>query len=325
MAANGLPPLYSRREFGKLTLAGLPLAFALRDVGEINSKINGVQIGLQSYSFRSIPNPDDIIKAIVQVGLGSVELMSNHAEAAAGAPAQGRGGGGGRGRGEMTPEQKLELQRAAEARAEEMRKWRGSVSMDAFKGVRKKFDDAGIDLRLLCFNMSPKITDDEIEYGFQMAKALGAKAISTSTQVSVAKRVAPFADKHRMMVGYHNHSNLTNPEEVATPASFDACMSFSKYHGINLDIGHFTAANFDPVAYLEQHHARITNVHLKDRKKDQGPAVVWGEGDTPIKPVLQLMRQKKYDIPANIEYEYPGEDAVAEVARCFQFCKEALA
>ena len=316
------PPVYSRRAFGKLTLAGLPLALAFQG---IDSKVKGVQIGVQSYSFRTLPTPDDIIKAMQQIGLGSVELMSNHAEAAAGAP-QGRGGfGGGRGRGEMTPEQKAELQKAMQAREEEMRKWRGAVALDTFRNVRKKFDAAGIDIRLLCYNFSRTVPDDEIDYAFQMANALGVKAISTSTRVSVAKRIAPFADKHRIVVGFHNHSNLKDPEEVATPESFEACTSASKYHAINLDIGHFTAANFDPVPYIEKNHARISNIHLKDRKKDQGDNVVWGTGDTPIKPVLQLLSAKRYDIPANIEYEYPGTDVVAEVGKCYQYCKDALA
>lgn len=323
MAENEVSPReLTRREFGQITLAGLPLALAFQ---KPDSKVKGVQIGVQSYSFRALASADEIIPAMVKIGLSSVELMSNHAEALAGAPAQPLGGGGGRGRGEMTPEQKLELQKANDARAAELGKWRGSTSPDVFKTVRKKFDDAGIDIRLLCFNMNRNTTDDEIEYAFQMAKALGAKAISTSTQVSVAKRVAPFADKHRLMVGYHNHSNLKDPEEVATPASFDACMSYSKYHGINLDIGHFTAANFEPGPYIEKHAARITNVHLKDRKKDQGDNVLWGTGDTPIKSVLQLLSAKKYNFPANIEYEYPGTDVVAEVGKCYQYCRAALA
>jgi hypothetical protein len=41
--------------------------------------------------------------------------------------------------------------------------------------------------------------------------------------------------------------------------------------------------------------------------------------------VLQLLKQKKYDIPANIEYEYKGEDTVAEVRKCFEYCRAALA
>jgi sugar phosphate isomerase/epimerase len=117
---------------------------------------------------------------------------------------------------------------------------------------------------------------------------------------------------------------VNDPEDISTPASFDICTSASKYHGINLDIGHFTAANFDAVAYIEKNHARITNLHLKDRKRDQGPIVPWGTGDAPIKAVLQLMRTRRYGFPANIEYEYRGSDAVSEVQKCYQFCRDAL-
>ncbi len=111
---------------------------------------------------------------------------------------------------------------------------------------------------------------------------------------------------------------------IATPESFAAAMAMSPYHCVNLDIGHFTAANYDAVAYIKEHHDRITNLHLKDRKKDQGDNVVWGQGDTPIKTVLQLLKTEKWDIPANIEYEYRGADTTTEVGKCFEFCKDAL-
>jgi sugar phosphate isomerase/epimerase len=97
---------------------------------------------------------------------------------------------------------------------------------------------------------------------------------------------------------------------------------------VNLDIGHFTACNYDAVAFIKEHHARVTNLHLKDRKKNHGPNTPWGQGDTPIKAVLQLLRQGKYGIPANIELEYavpPGSDRVAEVKKCLAYCKDALA
>jgi sugar phosphate isomerase/epimerase len=199
--------------------------------------------------------------------------------------------------------------------------------MDKFKEVRSKFDAGGIDLQLLCFNMNEAITDDEIEYAFQMAKALRVNAISCSTQVTVSKRVAPFADKHKMMFGFHGHDATWDPNEFATPESFAIAMSYSKYLGVNLDIGHFTSGNYDAVAYIKEHHARITNLHLKDRKRDHGGNVPWGQGDTPIKEVLLLLKKEKYPIPANIEYEYgkPGMDTVAEVTKCVRFCKNALA
>ena len=66
-------------------------------------------------------------------------------------------------------------------------------------------------------------------------------------------------------------------------------------------------------------------LHIKDRKKNQGANVVFGEGDTPIKPVLQLLKTKKWKIPANIEYEYKGADTVAEMKKCADYCKKAAA
>src|SRR5580700_8807982 len=91
---------YTRRDIGKIALAAVPLA---RAYAAINSKFGGVQIGAITYSFNSIASdPESIIKAMAEIGLGETELMSNHCEALAGAPAMpsfGRGGGGGRGRG----------------------------------------------------------------------------------------------------------------------------------------------------------------------------------------------------------------------------------
>jgi len=324
--------MHTRRNFGKLILATIPPARAWAT----NSKFGGVQIGAITYSFRGMNDLDLIIQAMVKIGLGEVELMSTDAETAAGAPnpapRQARGGeGAGRGtappprRGPRPPMSDEQIA-AARARNEELRKWRLEVSTDKFKDVRKRFRDAGIDIQLLCYNMTQAITDEEIDYGFQMAKALGARAISSTTQVSVSKRVAPFADKHKMMIGFHGHDATDDPNEFATPESFATALAYSKYHGINLDIGHFTAGNYDAVAYIKEHHARITNLHLKDRKRDHGANTPWGEGDTPIKEVLLLLKKEKYPIPANIEYEYgrQGMDAVAEVAKCLQYCKDAL-
>jgi sugar phosphate isomerase/epimerase len=319
--------MYSRRDFGKIAIAGLPLSMAL---AEINSTFNGVQIGTQSYSFRD-RSLDEAIQAMADIGIGECELYSGHVEPRPPSPrpqggppggaerkaggGQGRPPGGGRPRG--GPE--------AEARRQELRKWRLTVPLDEFHAIRKKFDDAGI--MLYAFNLSFRddYTDEEIDRGFQMAKALGVKLITASSTVSAAKRVAPFADKHRMIVAMHGHSNIEDPNEFAKPESFAQANAMSKYFGVNLDIGHFFAAGFDPVSYLEKNHDRIHVLHIKDRKKDNGPNMPWGEGDTPIKEVLQLLKAKQYPIPANIEYEYRGEDTVAEVRKCFQYCKDALA
>ena len=122
---------------------------------------------------------------------------------------------------------------------------------------------------------------------------------------SARPRVAPFADKHKMIVAMHGHDNTRDPNQFASRRASQA-MALSKNFWVNLDIGHFFAAGYDPVAYIEEHHDRISNLHIKDRKKDHGENTPWGEGDTPIKQVLQLLKAKKYDIPADIEYEYRG-------------------
>ena len=327
----------SRREFGKLTLTALPASWVLARVplsafAAIDSKIKGVQIGAITYSFRTIPNADDIIKAYQTIGIGEMELMSNHAEALAGAPPGpgraggpgGRGGGApGGGRAAVTPEQ----QAARDAAIKALHDWRMAASAATFSPVRKKIADAGIDLRLLCYNMNVRTTpDDEIEYAFKMAEWLGVKAITTSTQVSMAKRLAPFSDKHKMLVGFHGHANTTDPDEVAKPESFTAVMAASKYHAANMDIGHYTEAGYDPIPFIQQHHARITNLHLKDKKKatNGGGNTPWGQGDTAIKDVLKLLQKNKWDIPANVEFEYDG-DPLVEIPKCLQYCKDALA
>jgi sugar phosphate isomerase/epimerase len=228
-------------------------------------------------------------------------------------------GGGGRGN---TPE-------AAQARArarDDLRAWRLSTPLDHFRAVGKKFASAGITLSAFNYSFNPSFTDQEIDRGFDIARALGAEIITASTTLDVAKRLVPFAERHRMVVAMHNHSNTSDPNEFATPESFAAAMRLSKYFKVNLDIGHFTAANFDPVAYIREHHADITNLHIKDRRKNQGDNVPWGTGDTPIREVLQLLKRERWPIRAHVEYEYRGAgSSIEEVKTCFDYARKALA
>lgn len=304
--------MYSRRDFGKLAIAGLPLSgLALQGASRINSRIDGVLIGAQSYSFRDI-SLEDAIKAMVDIGLGACELFAQHIEFL-GSPAIPTGPS------QRGPE-------ARKAREDEARKWRLTAPLSTFKDVRKKFDNAGIALVGFNYSFRDNYSDEEIDRGFQMAKALGVDTITASSTVSVAKRVAPYADKYKTKVAFHGHSNIKDPNEFAKPESFAEALKLSKQFRINLDIGHFTAAGYDPVSYIQEQHDKIVLLHLKDRKKNEGANVPWGEGDTPIKQVLQLLKDKKYPIPALIEYEYKGAGtSPEEVRKCFEFCKKALA
>jgi len=307
--------MLTRRNLGKLALASLPLA---RAFGKIDSKIAGVQIGSQSYSFRDLPF-DEALKAMAADGLGDCELFAQHIEGGHTDKAPSLGGG----RRSGPPDPAVVAARKAER--EELRKWRTTVSLDYFKGIRKKFDAAGINLYGYNYSFNDSFTDEEIDRGFDMAKALGVKIITASTTLPVAKRVVPFAEKHKMIVAMHGHSNLTDPNQFAKPESFAAAMAMSKYFKVNLDIGHFTAANYDAVDYIQKNHENIVLLHLKDRKKDEGPNVPWGEGDTPIKQVLLLLKEKKWPVPAFIEYEYKGTGtSQEEVKKCYDYCKQVL-
>jgi sugar phosphate isomerase/epimerase len=306
--------MYTRREFGNVVLAGLALP---RLADALDSNVEGVRIGVQTYSYRDLPRPpgasdsvDVVIHAMVDSGVRECELFAPQLEP--------QGPQGARARGApLSPE-------AAKAR-EDLRKWRLETPLDHFHSVRRKFEAAGLTIFAYCYNMSASFTDAEIERGLEMTKALGTNIMDTSTTLEVARRVAPLAEKHKVIVGLHNHSNVGDPNEVATPDSFAAAMKMSKYFRANLDIGHFTAANFDAIAYIREHHANITNLHLKDRKKNQGENMPWGQGETPIREVLQLLQKERWPIPAYVEYEYRGEsNPVDEVRKCAAYARQSL-
>jgi len=305
--------MYTRREFGKLTLAG----FTLPELGRaIDSVVSGVHLGVQTYSFRDIAKSaeqlDVVVKAIADCGLSECELFAPQIEP--------QFGGGRRGGGGAAPSPEAQKAR------EDLRAWRLETPLDHFRDLKKKFDAAGVSIYAFNYSFNKSFTDEEIDRGFDIAKALGAGIITASTTLDVARRVAPFADKHEMVVAMHGHSNLKDPNEFATPDSFAAAMKLSKQFKVNLDIGHFTAANFDAVAYIREHHADITNLHLKDRKKNQGDNVPWGQGDTPIKEVLHLLKRERWPIRAYIEYEYAGTGTpVDEVKKCYEYARQALA
>ena len=302
--------MYTRREFGALALGAL--AWPRRAAAaRVDSRVAGVRLGVQTYSFRDLPRApggdavDSIIKAMTECGLGECELWAPQVEPRSSSARQG------------SPE-------ALKAR-EDLRKWRVETPLQHFRDVRRKFDAAGISVYAYNYSFHASETDAEIDRGFEAAKALGAEIITSSTTLDVAKRVAPFAERHKMIVAMHGHSRV-DPNEFASPGSFATAMKLSQYFKVNLDIGHFTAANFDPVAYLREQHENITNLHLKDRKKNQGDNTIWGQGETAIREVLQLLKKERWPIRAYIEYEYRGEGTpVEEVKKCYAFSKQALA
>jgi sugar phosphate isomerase/epimerase len=287
--------MLTRREFATLAFSALAAPKLLAQ------GVAGVRLGAQTYSFRDLPRPpggdmsEVIIQALSACGIRECELWSPMIE-------------------------------PAKVPREELRRWRIETPLDHFAAIRKKFESAKIVIHAFNYSFNDSFTDPEIDRGFDIARALGSEFITASSTLSAAKRVVPFAEKHKMVVAMHNHSNVKDPNEFARPESFAAAVAMSKYFKINLDVGHFTAANFDAVSYIRENHTNITNLHIKDRQRDQGPNVEWGTGQAPIKEVLQLLKQNKWPIAAYLEYEYKGTGTpVDEVKKGLDYMRAALA
>ena len=309
--------MLTRRDFGKTALAALP---ASRLLAKPDSKISGVQIGAITYSFRSLPSSaDDLVNYLSQLGISSIELMSDPVEAYAGIPSMAPRP---RGRQELTPEQREAIRKSVEERT----KWRLSASMDKFKELRTKFNSAGIQIAIFKLPLTESMPDGECDYVFNVAKALGASCITMElpNDPALSKRAGQFADKHKIYVGYHNHMQVNE-------SSWETALSQSKYNSINLDVGHYSEAiSGSPIPFIKKNASRITSFHLKDKKygTNGGGNVVWGTGQTGLKEILQLMKKEKYKWPANIELEYTipeGSTVMAEMDKCVKFCKDALA
>ena len=323
---------FSRRQFinaASLTSLGLflksDLPFNPSFLNHPDSKFAGVQIGVVSYSFRSMPHDiDQLIKFCVDANISAVEMMEDPAETYAGKPKSPFRMG-------LPPKEGFTDEQKAE-RAEYAKKvteWRATVSMDKFQEIRKKFKAE----RISIYAFKPNVfgvnnSDAEIEYGMKAAKAMGANCVTVELQnAAQTKRLGDLGAKHKVYIGYHAHLQ-------ATDTLWDTALSQSPYNSMNLDCGHYIAAGgknttASLLALIEAKHDRISSMHLKDRTtKEKGAKnLVWGTGDTPIKEVLELVKSKKYKFPVSIELEYeiPADsNAVKEVAKCVEMTKKIL-
>ena len=275
--------------------------------GKPNSVFNGVHIGCITYSYRSdINSAEDTLKALIQDGLSEVELMGGPIQSYAGLS-----GGGARDRKEGPAEQPAkptDAQRQGQlAKCQEL---------------RKMYNDAGVNIHIHKIDFGQ--SDEEIDFNFQVAKALGCEGITAERSEALAKKLAPFANQHKIWVAFHNHTNNYPVMDKADPI-----LAYGQYIGFNFDVGHYFAGTkgLSPIPVIEKYHDRIVSLHMKDRTADGGN-LPWGQGKTPIKEILQLMRKEKWTFPADIELEYAipqGSNSVAEVAKCVQYCKDALA
>jgi hypothetical protein len=319
----------TRRRFLQTTAgaAGLVLPVAAMNSScaqqQKNDAFGGVDIGAISYSFRATPANSDaelMLSYLTTCGLTTVELMGNTAESFAGAPSPPPFPR----RRDMSDEERAAFMEQREAAQQEANQWRLSAPMEKYVELGQMYKDAGVTIDILKLG-DWRWPDELIDYAFNAAKAVGARGICFEVNDEGAERIAPFADKHQAIVGLHHHLQVADEG-----FSWDIPLSFSTNNMINFDVGHYFAATGEsPVLFIERYHSRISHLHLKDRKfSGEKENLPWGEGETPLVEILQLLKREQYPIPAMIELEYEipeDSDPVAEVTKCVEYCREALA
>src|SRR5258706_13090589 len=105
--------MHTRRTFNKFAAAtalAAPFGSLAVSAAKINSRIHGVMIGAQTYSFRDMPL-DKCLEAMKDIGLGYAELYQGHIEP------KGR---------------------------EALAAWRKNPPIEELKGVSKTFDDPSV-------------------------------------------------------------------------------------------------------------------------------------------------------------------------------------
>jgi sugar phosphate isomerase/epimerase len=326
----------SRRKFLGLTAAAaafsiIPGTFRFGNEPQhkkgikLNSRYGGVQVGTITYSWRSMPlSAEEILQYCIQTGISSIEWQGDAAERYAGLPS-----------GPVRPEHGVKLseaekeafKKAAGEARDAQRLWRISAPMKKFKELRKMYNNSGVKIHILKFEPA-KWSDEEIDYAFNVARTLGAEGVCDEIGDDSAKRLGVFAEKHRMKAIFHQH------EQPGEPGwNFDKFLNYSPANMLSFDAGHyFGATGLHPNGIIERLHNRISNVHIKDKtgpKSDPPDTnMPWGKGETPIADILLLIKKNQWPINIDVELEYDipqGSDAVKEVKKCVEYCKDILA
>jgi len=265
--------MYTRRQFGSIGLAGLGLPLS---AARIDSKIRGVQLGIHTYSYSTLPQEnilDTIIGSMTDAGIGECILLARQIPA----------------------------------------------SVDYAQG-RDRFERAGIAI----FGLSAA-TGENLRKPFEDARALGAGAIALGGTRPIARQLAPIADEQKMTVAFLGRPNMnaTDSNLISKPDDYDEVLQLSKNFALCFDIGDATAGGYDALKFVERHHERIAVLCLKDRNRN-GVSMPWGEGDTPVRQILQTIRDAKYPIRCYVDCDYKGSDRLADIRRCFEYARKVL-
>lgn len=286
----------SRRRFVQAGLAGLVAAPL---IAQPRTLVDGLHIGLQTFSMRGIRYPD-LVAAVQQTGIGECELFSAQLDPARVAAAD------------------LDYFKDVRAKFKQ-------AGMTIFtynprfvtggRGRRGGMGGARTSPPPPRPVPAPPLTDAQIEGIFAGAQALGAPTLSGQMPLATVQRIVPFAARHRMITAVES----TDPDELIKAAALSPWLRMS------VDIGNFTRLGLDALSFVKDQYEHLLSVHLKDCKI-HGTSVPFGQGDAPIKEVVRFLAGKRGGVRAYIDCDYPGTGtSAAEVQRCFAYVHTCLA
>ena len=288
-----------------------------------NSKVNGVQLGLTTYCYRSIPHSlEQVLEYVLASGVSTLEMRSVLEEGLGfpqGPPRPANGV-------TLSEAEKAERAKAVAGLREEQRKWRLSLPMQKYADIRKMYNKAGVDIHIAKFVPSGW-SDEEIDYAFNAAKTLGAYGVTDEFTDQAAQRLGKFAEKNNSLAIYHTHGQFGQPG-----FDIDKYLGYSKANRLNLDIGHYYGSTgLHPNTIIEKYHHLIPSIHVKDKTgpKHAQPNAnrPFGQGETPIADVLLLLKKEKWPINVDLELEYDipkDSDPIKEVTKCIEYMRNIL-
>ena len=291
----------------------------LGEVPRHRSDYAGIRIGAITYSFAQMPEfPKGCTeKFILGAGIGSVELMDRDFERDLG----------------IVPFRHIQAKNLTKEQKVAISQWRETADMKPLEDFRAAYEAAGIGIHAVKFGdigCPWMYSWKEAEYMFKAARALGARIITREVPKvaewadfkSVAEKLIPLMNEYDVDIAFHNHA------QIGADTYDDALLGYSEHFKINFDIGNYVAANDDDqLAFVKKYRDRLATIHVKDRRRDNGPELPFGTGDTPLRELFAMMKRESVDKPCDIEVEFPipqGSDAVCETENCREYCRKAI-
>lgn len=269
---------------------------------KLKTKFKPIQeIGLQSYSLKQY-KINEVFELLQDLNIKTCELWDGHIQ-----PFELMWRKG------MSKEEN-------DLRIIELKNWSKKLDLRSINQLYNKFNAAGISIHSYNGSFSKSDDDDQIHQVFDVAKRLKTSIITTSAKYDQLLRIKSYVLQNHFLIASHNHSIQKDENYIASGASLIRATEINPNHfKINLDIGHMTAANEDCLAFISKNHRRICSLHLRDRRKNQGAVVPFGQGDTKILEVVELIQNNYPEIVMFIELDYPFENAYSELKNSIDY------